>query len=166
MHLGSTRLAILLAAVGCGGSPTPPPAPGGAGAKDAAHEEDRGARCLAEAGAAAELAADAPLRITVSHVLVKHAGAERPAGASRSREQACLRAAEALEQLKKGTSFEEVVASYSDEPGAATRAGSLGPIEPTDVDPAFAAAAFALELQQVSHVVETEFGFHVILRSE
>ncbi len=103
----------------------------------------------------------------MKHVLVKYGGAKgAPATVTRTREQACLRAEEALAKLKDGTSFSEVVAAYSDESGAATREGSIGAIERGDVAPAFADAAFELKMKEVSAVVETPFGFHVILRVE
>jgi NIMA-interacting peptidyl-prolyl cis-trans isomerase 1 len=63
-------------------------------------------------------------------------------------------------------SFADVVTAYSEEPGAATRAGSIGPIERSNVVPPFADAAFELKTGEASHVVETDFGFHVILRTE
>jgi parvulin-like peptidyl-prolyl isomerase len=100
-------------------------------------------------------------------VLVKYAGAKNaPDTITRTREQACLRAEEALSKLKEGSSFADVVAHYSDESGAETREGSIGSIERDNVAPSFADAAFELKMKEVSQVVETPFGFHVIFRVE
>lgn len=157
--------AMLVAmATACGGATPPPPDAGGAAAGGA---ETAGARCLAIAAAKRERKADEPARITAKHILVKYAGAKKAApSVTRTREEACLRALEAREKLQGGTSFADAVASYSEEPGAATREGTLGTIQRSDVVPAFADAAFELGRGEVSHVVETEFGFHVIQRSE
>jgi NIMA-interacting peptidyl-prolyl cis-trans isomerase 1 len=126
-----------------------------------------GERCIADADLKREHKASEPDRVSVKHVLVRYAGAKRaPDAVTRTRQQACLRAEEALGQLKKGTPFADVVAQYSDEDGAATREGSIGTIERADVAPPFADAAFELGPREVSDVVETPFGFHVILRVE
>jgi NIMA-interacting peptidyl-prolyl cis-trans isomerase 1 len=145
----------------CGGPPaggaSSPSASGGSAAE----------HCLAAADAKRERSPSEPDRISVKHVLVKYDGAKgAPATVTRTREQACLRAEEALAKLKDGTSFADVVAQYSDESGAATREGSIGTIERADVAPAFADAAFQLHMREVSAVVETAFGFHLILRVE
>ena len=103
----------------------------------------------------------------MKHVLVEYAGAKRAAPSiTRSREEACLRAMEARDKLRNGADFADVVKEYSDEPGAATRGGSIGTIERGDVAPPFADAAFELDVNQLSDVVETDFGFHVIFRTE
>ncbi len=103
----------------------------------------------------------------VSHVLVKHTGSKNPPdGVTRSRGEACMRAMEARDKLRGGADFGEVVKAYSDEPGAATRAGSLGQVKRSDLLAPFADAAFELDRAQLSDLVETEFGFHVILRTE
>ncbi len=152
---------VVWATVGCGGSPSggasSPSASGGSAAE----------HCLAAADTKRERHPSEPDRISVKHVLVKYDGAKgAPATVTRTREQACLRAEEALAKLKEGTSFADVVAQYSDESGAATREGSIGTIERADVAPAFADAAFELHMREVSAVVETPFGFHLILRVE
>ena len=123
--------------------------------------------CLAVAGAAHPRKPDEPAKIGAKHVLVKYAGAKKAKPeVVRTREQACLRAEEARAQLAEGKSFADVVARYSEEPGATTREGSLGTVERSHVVPAFADAAFELKPGEVSQVVETDFGFHVILRTE
>lgn len=125
------------------------------------------AKCLALAATPRERAKGAPDTIRVSHILIKHEGAKNPvATATRTRGQACLRALEARDKILAGADFEQIVASTSDEPGAASRAGSIGDVTPKDVVPAFADAAFGLSIQQMSDVVETEFGFHLILRTQ
>lgn len=146
----------------CGGAAKGPSTT--AAASDATSPAER---CLAVADAKHDRSPSEPSRITVKHILVRYAGATHaPDSVTRSREQACLRAQEALERLKQGTDFAEVVKQYSDESGAATREGSLGAIERSDVAPPFADVAFELQMREVSDVVETPFGFHVILRVE
>jgi len=123
--------------------------------------------CLRAAGAKREKRASEPGRIAAKHVLVKYDGAKgaKPATA-RSREQACLRAIEARDKLRGGAEFGKIVSEYSEEPGAASREGSLGSVERGDVVPPFADAAFELDVGQLSDVVESDFGFHVIVRTE
>jgi NIMA-interacting peptidyl-prolyl cis-trans isomerase 1 len=161
------RLAVLaaLTVVACG-APSSAVAPNASSAPKGAPDSPA-QRCLAIAGAKHERKPGEPRAITVAHVLVKYAGAKRAAQTvTRTREEACLRAEEARGKLEKGASFAEVVAAYSEEPGAATREGSLGAVARTDLAPPFADAAFELAAGEVSQVVETDFGFHVILRKE
>ncbi len=129
--------------------------------------ETPAAACLRLAGAQRTPSPREPARVGLKHILVKYAGAKNaPAVVTRSREDACLRALEARDKLRGGADFAAVVGSYSDEAGAATRGGSLGQVERKDLVPAFADAAFELEPSQLSDVVESPFGFHVILRTE
>ena len=124
-------------------------------------------RCLKSANLKRERKPTEPAKITVRHVLVKFAGAKRAEpSVTRTREQACLRAAEAYQKLAAGTDFEKIVEAYSEEAGAASRGGSIGSIERRDVAPPFADAAFELDLNQVSEVVESDFGFHIIMRTD
>jgi peptidyl-prolyl cis-trans isomerase NIMA-interacting 1 len=163
MFLGAIVVSTTFA---CGGAPSSGVSSAASSASTSSGES-AAERCLAVAGAKRERKPSEPGRITAKHVLVKYAGAKHaPATVTRTREQACLRAEEALAKLKEGMSFAEVVRVYSDESGAATREGTIGTIERTDVAAAFADAAFELGVGEVSQVVETNFGFHVILRAE
>jgi len=128
---------------------------------------DAESQCLEQANGEHTRKPDEPVRIGLRHILVRHTGSTRAdASVSRTRGAACLRALEALKALEAGTEWDEAVAKYSDEKGAATRHGSLGSLTRDDLDPAFADAAFELQPDQLSYVVESPAGFHVILRVE
>ena len=120
-----------------------------------------------EAVAASASAAPVPDAIIAQHILVAYKGAKRvPKGVTRSKAEAKARAAEALAKIQSGTPFEDAVTQYSDDAGSADRMGSVGKFRRDAMDPAFSAAAFALRVGQVSDVVETPFGFHVIKRTQ
>lgn len=151
-----------------GGGAAPPEARSPGSASPGAHAGgDAASHCLEIAGATRARKPDEPAKIGAKHVLVKYAGAKKAAASiTRTREEACLRAEEARTKLEQGSPFADVVRTYSEEPGAASREGSLGTIERSQVVPPFADAAFELRPGEVSHVVETDFGFHIILRTE
>lgn len=111
--------------------------------------------------------ADEPSEIAASHLLVMHTGSRSaPRTITRTRDEARARAEEARRRALAGEDFGEVVAAYTDEPGGAARKGELGRFARGMMVKPFADAAFALEVGEVSEVVETVFGFHVIKRTE
>ncbi len=105
--------------------------------------------------------------IGAKHVLVMHDRSERkPEGITRNRDEAKKRADECLAKIRGGTDFDEVVVECSDEPGAAKRGGDLGTFQRRAMVKEFADAAFGLRVGEVSDVVESPFGFHIIKRTE
>jgi NIMA-interacting peptidyl-prolyl cis-trans isomerase 1 len=107
------------------------------------------------------------LEIAAQHLLVMYEGSKSAAkGIKRSRAEARIRATEALDSIKRGQDFDKVVSAYTDEPGGAARRGSLGKFTRDKMVKAFSDAAFALEVGEISPVVESPFGFHVIRRLE
>jgi peptidyl-prolyl cis-trans isomerase NIMA-interacting 1 len=116
---------------------------------------------------AREVTAKQPAEIGAKHILVMHVDSQRkPEGISRTRDQAKQRAQECLLKIRGGAEFDAVVGECSDEPGAKERNGDLGVFEKTQMVKGFADAAFALKVGEVSEVVETPFGFHIIKRTE
>ena len=108
-----------------------------------------------------------PTEISARHLLVSYKGALRASpGIGRSKAEAHARAEEAQKRAAAGEDFTALVKQYSDEPGAAERGGDLGKFDRQSMVPAFANAAFALKVGEISGIVETQFGFHVIKRTE
>lgn len=116
---------------------------------------------------AADPATAAPEEISAQHLLVMYQGSKSaPKSIKRSREEARARATEALDAVKRGQDFDKVVSAYTDEPGGAARRGALGKFSRDRMVKAFSDAAFALEVGEISPVIESPFGFHVIRRLE
>ncbi|MCB2206615.1 peptidylprolyl isomerase [bacterium] len=67
-----------------------------------------------------------------------------------------------LDSIRAGASFEEMAKRYSDDVGSARNGGSLGLARRGVFVKEFEEAAFALKPGEVSDIVETQFGFHII----
>lgn len=71
-----------------------------------------------------------------------------------------------LARLKKGEDFAGLAKQFSQDPGSAARGGELEVFKRGQMVPAFDAAAFALKPGELSGVVESPFGFHIIRLEE
>jgi len=67
-----------------------------------------------------------------------------------------------LDSIKQGASFEEMAKKYSEDPGSKAYGGDLGFVKKGVFYPQFEAAAFALEVGQISDIIETPVGYHII----
>lgn len=72
------------------------------------------------------------------------------------------KAEELLVKINAGESFEDLARSHSDDPGSAPAGGELGIFSRGVMDPVFEEAAFGLNKGQVSELVRTSFGFHIL----
>jgi parvulin-like peptidyl-prolyl isomerase len=168
--IATFTLVLGLAALGCDACDEPSATPTAASSAPAAPPSAPStAPSAAEAVAApaSASASPAPDTIIAQHILVAYRSARRaPKGVTRSKADAKARAGEALAKIRSGTTFEDAVSEYSDDAGSADRMGSVGKFHRDQMDPAFSAAAFALRVGQVSDIVETPFGFHIIKRTQ
>jgi peptidyl-prolyl cis-trans isomerase D len=106
-------------------------------------------------------------QIGASHILVAYRGATRAKPTvTRTKEEArALAQRIAAQAHEPGTDFSKLARDSSDGPsgiegGALPKFGRQQMVKP------FSDAAFALQPGQVSDVVETNFGFHIIKRTE
>ena len=65
-------------------------------------------------------------------------------------------------KIADGKSFASMAAFYSEDPGSAVKGGDLGFVGRGEMVPEFEAAAFALKGKEISDVIETMYGFHII----
>ena len=98
-----------------------------------------------------------------AEVHARHILFRLPADASpQVRDSVMAKARQVLQQAKGGADFAQLASQYSEEPGAAERGGDLGYFGPGAMVQPFEQAAFALQTGQISDLVETPFGIHII----
>jgi len=95
-----------------------------------------------------------PEQVRASHILLKTEGKD---------EAAVRRQAEGLlEQVKAGADFAQLATKYSEDEGSAKAGGDLDYFGRGRMVPEFETAAFAMEPGQISDLVKTQYGFHII----
>ncbi len=101
-------------------------------------------------------------QVKVRHILIKvdpNADAKADAAAKQKAE-------DILKQLRNGGNFADLAKKNSDDPGSKDQGGELGPIKHGVTVPEFDKAAFALQPGQISDLVRTKFGYHIIQTEE
>ena len=80
--------------------------------------------------------------------------------------EAKAKAEEIIEKLNNGEDFSTLAKEYSDDTGTKENGGSLGYFNTGDMVEAFETAAYALDVNKyTTEPVETEYGYHVILKT-
>jgi peptidyl-prolyl cis-trans isomerase D len=104
-----------------------------------------------------------PEQVKVSHILIKTPlpgpdGKVDEKGVAEARH----RAEDLLQQLKSGAKLEDLAKKYSEDTGSAKQGGSLGWIGKGQTVPEFEKTAFSLSKGQMSDLVKSSYGFHII----
>ena len=107
-------------------------------------------------------------KIEVFHIVVSHGGTQlgKHHHITRTAAEAKKRAEEARARALGGADFTALIAEYSDEPKASGRNGRIGPFRKKHAIQPFSEVAFALKINEISAVTETDLGFHVIKRTK
>ena len=98
-----------------------------------------------------------PERVKVRHILIKTQGKPKEE-APKLR----AKAEDLLKQLQHGGNFAELAKANSEDPGSAVKGGELGDIVRGQTVPNFEKAAFSLKPGELSGIVETEYGYHIL----
>ena len=99
-----------------------------------------------------------PETVRASHILIavpKDASAEVAAKKQKDAEAA-------LARVKGGEAFDKVAMEVSDDPGSKVKGGDLDFFPRERMVPEFADAAFKLKKDEISGLVKTQFGYHII----
>ena len=99
-----------------------------------------------------------PEQVKASHILVKVA----PTATPEEKAAAKAKIDSLLKKVKAGGDFAALAKDNSDDPGSKIMGGDLGFFDRGTMVKEFADAAFAMKVGQVSNVVETQFGYHII----
>ena len=100
---------------------------------------------------------EVPDRIRASHILFMTEGE-----AEEELKKSEAEAAKVLEEIRAGADFAARARRYSEDPGTADKGGDLGWVTRGQMVPDFEKQAFLLEPGQISDVIKTEYGFHII----
>jgi peptidyl-prolyl cis-trans isomerase SurA len=98
---------------------------------------------------------DQPEAVKLSHILLEIKPSQETLDSLKRK------AEKILELVKSGQDFAQLASMYSDDPSG-KEGGDLGFFKKGDMIPKFEQVAFSLNPGEVSDVVETEFGYHII----
>lgn len=101
---------------------------------------------------------EVPDRVHVEHILFTTVGkTDAEVAEIRNKAEDVL-----AQARKKGANFEDLARKYSEDPGSKDKGGDLGWIVRGQTVPAFEQAAFSLPKGEISDLIRTQYGFHII----
>lgn len=100
--------------------------------------------------------------VEASHILIKTTDDQNKPLPEAEQKKAKEKAEKVLKEVKAGGDFAELAKKYSQDPGSAEQGGSLGTFGKGMMVKEFEDVAFGMEPGQVSNLVKTDFGYHII----
>lgn len=94
--------------------------------------------------------------VSLSHIFIE------PVASTEQQDKIRPQAEAILERIRAGEDFAALAKEYSQDPGSASRGGDLGFFGRGTMVPAFEDVAFSLKVGEVSGLVQSQFGFHII----
>jgi peptidyl-prolyl cis-trans isomerase D len=102
---------------------------------------------------------EVPNRVHAQHILLLTTGSKTDAEVAEIKKKAEDILAQAK---KKGANFDELAKKYSEDPGSKTKGGDLGWVVQGQMVPEFEKATFSLNKGEISDLIKTQYGFHII----
>lgn len=100
--------------------------------------------------------------VEASHILIKTTDDDGNAMSDADKKKAKAKAEKILKEVKNGGDFAELAKKYSEDPGSAENGGSLGTFGKGQMVEPFEEAAFSMDPGEISDLVETDYGYHII----
>jgi peptidyl-prolyl cis-trans isomerase C len=99
-----------------------------------------------------------PEQVRASHILIK----VKPGADQQEKAQAMQKIKKVQKELKDGQDFAALAKKYSEDKGSSANGGDLGYFTRGQMIKPFEVAAFGMKPNEVSDIVETQFGYHLI----
>lgn len=109
-----------------------------------------------------------PERVAAKHILIGYADSPKAVGkVTRSEAEALALAEQVLREVRaEGADWDALASQYTDEEPGKTSGGDLGKFGRGQMVPSFERAVFTLKVGEISEIVKSPFGFHIIRRYE
>jgi len=107
---------------------------------------------------------DAGQEIRASHILVQWKEAAQ-SGSDATKDEAFAKIQSIRDEITS-ENFDEKAKEYSEEPGAGQTGGDLGWFRRGDMVESFENVVFALQAGEISDIIETDFGYHIIKKTD
>lgn len=100
--------------------------------------------------------------VKASHILISTLDENNKELSAEKKKDAKKKAEDVLKKVKSGEEFAALAKEYSDDKGSGSEGGDLGFFGKGVMVPEFEEAAFSLKVGEISEIVESQFGYHII----